>query len=92
MVLQESRKGRTLQGGDGISHSPFFEPGKPQQANRAKADMKIKQGNLLKLNKILRLETTLCILSVWEMHVCQKDGAIVPKCAQMSTANHIHIV
>lgn len=38
-----------------------LQPGKPQQANRAKAAMKIKQGNLLKSNKILCLETTVCI-------------------------------
>ncbi len=31
-------------------------------------------------------------MSVWEMHVSQKDGAIVPKCAQTPTANRIHIV
>lgn len=63
----------------------IFEPGKPQQANRAKADMKIKQGNLLKSNKILCLETTLCI---W-MHECARNMVPlylnVPTCLQPIT-------
>jgi len=59
-----------------------FEPGKPQQANRAKADMKIKQGNLLKSNKILRLETTLCI---WVCGQCMCARNMVPLYLNVTT-------